>query len=188
MRKHLVLVAFVVVALWPVDQGSADQKGQAQQESALYKLFDPETMAKEHEKDLGGVASRGTGSRTGIKVTPPGHIFKDGHLQGRLSGEQVKTILASLQAEMVKLAERSKVRIVGKPKDTILDLPISYLRVVFGGLGWVNIASLQGSYFAYSEGNIEGTVQVIAANMDRDDPERWTISWAVHEAVRGAKE
>jgi hypothetical protein len=36
--------------------------GLVKETSTLYKLFDPEKMAKDHAKDRGGVASRGSGS------------------------------------------------------------------------------------------------------------------------------
>ena len=146
------------------------------------EAFDPGRLKEKHENDAGkGVLDAG-GSRSGLEITPPGHLVKDAHWSGEISEEQVKAIQASLLAEMVKLAEGSKVRIIGKPKETILDLPISYLRT--GWFGWVAISSLRGSYFTYKQGNIEGTVQVIAANTDPENHKRWTISCALHEAVR----
>jgi hypothetical protein len=85
---------------------------------------------------------------------------------------------------MVKLAETSKVRILEKPNDAILDRPISHIRVIFGGIGWVNVGSLRGSYFTYSQGKIEGAVEIIAAHTDPEHPKRWTISCSLHEVAR----
>jgi hypothetical protein len=149
--------------------------------SALYTLFDPEKMTKEHLNDAGKDTIDEWGSQGGLTITPPGHLVKHAHLSGHLSEEQIKALLAALLADMVKLADASKVRMTTKPKDTILDRPLSHLRVHFAG--WVDVWSLRGSYFTYSDGKIEGTVEIIAANTDPKDPKHWTVSCALHEAA-----
>jgi hypothetical protein len=182
MKKYPALATVSVLAVtWFLCRGIAATDEPVAKISSLYEAFDPDKLKEKHLGDAGkGVLDEG-GSRAGLTITPPGHLVKDAHWSGEISEEQVKAIQTSLLSEMIKLAEDSKVRIIDKPKDTILDLPISYLRTSW--FGWVAIGSLRGSYFTYRQGNIEGTVQVIAANTDRTNPKRWTISCAMHEAA-----
>jgi hypothetical protein len=185
MRKYLalVIVAVVVAVTWSLDRGTAEQKEPAGDVSALYKLFDPQKLTAKHV-DLSGKGAFDTGgSQSGLMITPPGRLVKKAHFSGKPTEEQLKAILASLQSDMVKLADTSEVRIVEKPKDTILDRPLSYLRVHLIG-GWVDVGSLRGSYFTYSQGKVEGAVDIIAAHTDPEDRKRWTISCSLHEVAR----
>jgi hypothetical protein len=157
--------------------------------SAFYRDFNPESMVAlcrnqfKFVKDKCGTGSRGIGIKWDGETTEEG--FKVFDLTGDLSGDEVKQVLATLKAELVKQVRTSKAALGHDPKDTVADRP---MRLLQPGLLWAGTAvvpsGLRGFYFPYKDKKVDGWVDVLAVPMIRDKKTEWLILGAVHEVAR----
>jgi hypothetical protein len=116
-----------------------------------------------------------------LTVTPPGDRFKDCRLEGEMSKEEVKQLTEALGADLYERAQKSGLTVPDKPKDDIRERPLYVHYAISPADGWVQPWSLRGAYFAYSQGKIQGAVDVIAARTKPDNPKWWVVVCAVHE-------
>jgi hypothetical protein len=111
--------------------------------------------------------------------------YKIFDVEGDLSDKEVKGILRALRAALVKRARASKGLRAQEPRDGIADRPMRLLQPGLIPPETPVIASrVQGFYFTYREGKVEGAVDVLAIPAVVGKKREWYVVGTVHEVAR----
>jgi hypothetical protein len=178
MTKAPFVVGGILVAagccIWVLLTGShpaAVRAGEKTARTPLYAAFDPEKTTEKYVQRFKEASSHGASS--GLAYTPLGEVFRVSHIQGKLSDDDLKAVLADLQTDFVALAKASGVK-AADPKSTIGDRPIALL-MPFSGV--VDMHTLRGFYITY-EG---GAIDVFADKRGKEAQAEWRILCLLHE-------
>jgi hypothetical protein len=154
---------------------------EAPEKSKLYLDFDASAFRTKYFAKF--KEARDYHVRTDVILTPPGDRFKDFHVGGKMTEAEVKAALAELKDELWNLAKASGVEVAGEPKDvTLLERPISMLIYLHNGT--LDLGSIRGFSFNYSQGSIRGAVDLFVIQCLKENEKQWSLMCAVHEAKR----
>ncbi len=146
-------------------------------ETAFSRAFEPDKFREKYSPHFTRVA--GGGGRSGVKITPPDHTFKDFTLRGPVGEEKIGEIVAALKTELLELARSTGAQIVREPgamtPERLGSLPYGTLKDQYSG-------GLQGFHFAYRQAAVEGAVDVLAGSGAVDGKKEWMLIVSVHEA------
>lgn len=156
----------------PTDKGPAHSK--------LYRGFDPGALVKTCKPYYD--RAWGNGARSGLQFGRTPDWFKLFDIEGNISEDKLKKLLAELKTDLHKMAKASGVEKVSQPDDSIEDRPISVLRAMYFGRK-IRPGSLHGFYLTYSDGKITGAIDVFAALSSDPIDDYWEVVCAVHEVV-----
>lgn len=146
-------------------------------ETALYRAFEPDKFRDKYASFFTRVA--GSGGRSGVTITPPGHTFKDFTLRGPIDEGKIGEIVAALKTELLELVRTSGSQIVQEPKAMT---PERLGALPYGTFKDEYPAGLQGFHFAYRQTGGEGAVDVLAGSGAVDGKKEWKVVVSVHEA------
>jgi hypothetical protein len=157
--------------------------------SDFFRRFDTQYMVAVCLSPSKSIRSKcGTGARElsfrwkGQKSFEDHKIF---HVEGDLSDKEVAGILAALRAALMKRARASKGLRAQEPRDGIADRPMRLLQPGLIPPETPVIASrVQGFYFTYREGKVEGAVDVLAIPVVVGKKREWRVLGTVHEMAR----
>lgn len=145
-------------------------------QSALYEQFDAAMLKEKYAPQFKSNSS--IGSAEGLIVNATNEIFKTVQLQGVISDEQFQQVIEAVQADLDELAKSSSVKITNEPNSDLKGRPEWLLNLYFKDIA---PESLRGSYFTYSQGSIQGTVEILSkATTDGKKP-GWKLIVNLHE-------
>ncbi len=177
----LAICSGVLLICVSCEEGKATPSpaSKAHAESTLYQTFEGGKLMERYSPRFESVSSGG--SRSNVTLTPPGEMFRDFSLRGKISTDKLKPLLTDLKADLLSLAKASGVEIVQEPREMgagrLDGLPYAPFKTEYAG-------SLQGFHFTYRQGSIVGAVDVLAGSSTGGAEKEWMLVCSVHEATR----
>ena len=151
------------------DSETAKPAGQ----SALYDQFDPSKFREKYSPKFSRVSNA-----SDFSARASGDIFKSVEIQGDISKEQFQKVFESVQAELFNLAKSSPVTIDGQPNSAIKGRPEWLFKMYFSD---AKPDSLHGSHFTYSQGPIQGAVEILTQALGEEYNFGWKMVVVLHE-------
>jgi len=152
-------------------------------QSALYEQFDPNKLKEKYSPKFSVV--RSVSCQSGLKFTAPGtatgDLTKAVQIQGDISDEQFKKVFESAQTELLDLAKSNSVTITGEPNSDIKGRPEWLFGWYFSN---VKPDLLGGSYFTYSQGPIQGAVELLSQATGENNERQWKLAVVLHEKAK----
>ena len=147
-------------------------------ETKLYQSFEGDRLREKYSSRFEHAA--GGGGRSNVHITPPGHVFKDFNVRGKISEDHLEQVLKDLRAELSALAKAGGVEVTQEPKEGVQDrlnvLPYAMFKDEYSG-------GLRGFHFAYRQGVVAGAVDVLAGCTTGGGGKEWMLVCSVHEAA-----
>ena len=143
-------------------------------QSALYEQFDPTKLSEKYALKFG--VEHAVTHQSGLEFN--GDLAKAVQIEGGISNEQFQKVFDSVQNDLLTVAESSSVTVKGKPNTDITGRPAWLIGHYFRN---VKSDLVRGSYFTYSQGPIQGAVELLSQAKVENNTPRWRLVVVLHE-------